>query len=234
MAAQLESNVLSELPHPFLFSTGAEVLLGHANGAHGQRDQALDKAVRTERELERAASDVHDHGATNAQVEMRERAAKAETRFVLAPENSHLEASLRAHLLEKLLAVAGFPHRARGHDFSAPHAELGRERRHSGQRAERVLNRDLAERTFLVETRAKSGRRFHFVHHADDAGGRNVRNRHADRIRPDVDRRDADVRIVSQLVRAGAAESQIRIRRDAHGSEVVVGAATRNLSHAPR
>src|SRR5450759_1318675 len=165
---------------------------------------------------------------------MRERAAKAETRFILAPKNSYLEARLRPHLLEKFLALARFPHRARGNDLCALHTELSRQSRHPGQRAEGVLNGDLAERARLVETRAKSGRRLHFVHHADDAGGRNIRNRHADRVRPDIDRGEADVRIVPQLVRAGTAESQIRIRGDAHGSELMVGSATRKLSQAPR
>ena len=142
---QLTPNVLSKLAHPLLFRRGADVLLRHPDGAERQRDQALDQSVSAQRQLERSATDVHHHSSANAKIEVRQRAAKAETRFVVAAKNSYRETGFRPHQLEKLVSVAGIAHGTRGHDLGALDAELIRKRRHPAQRPESVLNGDLVE-----------------------------------------------------------------------------------------
>ena len=112
------------------------------------------------RELERATADIHDDGATNSQIEMRERAAEAEAGFVLSAQDSHLEAGLRLHLLEEFVAVGGIAHCARGDDLRALHTELVGERRHPCQRAQRVLNGHFAQLSRLVEPAPNLGAAF--------------------------------------------------------------------------
>ena len=130
MTAQLFPNVLPQLAHSFLFLPGTEVAFSRADRSQRQGDQPLHQAIRAQRQLERAPADVHDDGSAHSQIEMRERAAEGEPRFILAMENFHLEAGLRPYELEKLLSVARLPHRTRGHDLGALDPELVGERRH--------------------------------------------------------------------------------------------------------
>ena len=228
VTTQLVTNVLSELAHAFLLHVGAEIPLGHVDGSERQRNEPFDKAVLAEGELEGASSNIHHDSTTDSQIKMRERASEAEAGFVLSVQNSYLETGLRLHELEKFFAIGGIAHRARGDDLRALHTELVGERRHSGQRAQRVLNRDLAQRPFLVKARAQSWSGLHFVYDADGSGGRDISYRLADRVRADVDRGDADVRIAPLRGSAGAAESQMRICGSGHVSKLTLRSAKGN------
>src|SRR5687768_14992148 len=101
---------------------------------------------------------------------MRERTADGESRLVLAAQNFHLEAGLCPHELQKLLAVAGLAYGARRDNLCALDAELLGERLHPGERAQRVLDRDVTDASSLRETRSQSGRCLHLVDNANDAG----------------------------------------------------------------
>src|SRR5688572_5430656 len=100
---------------------------------------------------------------------MRERAAEAETRLVVAVENFYSEPGFRLYQLEKLLPIARVAHSARGDHLCPVNAKLVGERRHSAEGSERVLNRDLAERSPFVEAGTQSRCRLHVVHHPDRA-----------------------------------------------------------------
>src|SRR2546423_1669294 len=132
MFAQLGAYVLTQLTQS-VFLARCEVLLGHANRAKWQRQQTVDESVGAERQLERPATDIHDDGATDAELEMRERAAEGETSFVVAVQNVDFESGFLANQLHELRAVRGFADGARGDDFGALDTELLGERRHSSQ-----------------------------------------------------------------------------------------------------
>ena len=180
VTTQLEPDVLPQLAHAFL--PGAEIALSHADGSQRQRDESIDKAIRAQRQLERATSDIHDDGTTYPKIKMRERAAKAEAGFVLAAQDSDLETGFRPHELEEILAIGSVAHRARSDDLRALHTKLVGERRHPGECAQRVLNCDFTQRAFLVKARSQSRSRLHFVYYADGSSGRNISNRLANRI----------------------------------------------------
>src|ERR1700674_1803345 len=117
---------------------------------------------------------------------MRERAAKAESGFVLSAEDPHLETGLGLHEPEEFVTVGGFTNCARSNDLCALDTKLIGERRHPRQRAQRVLNGDLTQLSSLVEPRAQSRRGLHFIYDADRPGGRDICNRLPDRVRADV------------------------------------------------
>ena len=66
----------------------AQEPLGEPERAEGKRDELVEHAVGRERELERAAADVHHDRAAGAEVEVRERAAEREPRLVLAVDDA--------------------------------------------------------------------------------------------------------------------------------------------------
>src|ERR1700694_567852 len=105
---------------------------------------------------------------------MRERAAKAETSFVLSVQDSHLETGFRLDELEEFVAVGGIAHCARSDDLRALDTELIGERRHPRQRAQRVLDGDFTQLSRLVEPRAQSRGGLHFVYDADRSGLREI------------------------------------------------------------
>ena len=159
---------------------------------------------------------------------MRERAAKAEAGFVLSAQDSHLEAGLRLHELEEFVAVGGVAYRARSDDLCALHTELVGERRHPRQRAQRVLDGDFTQFARLIESRAQSRSGLHFVHDADRSGRGDISDRLADRVRADVDRGDADVRIAPLRGSAGGAQSQTGICCSCHVSKLTGRTSKRN------
>src|SRR5687768_11672779 len=69
---------LSERPRVDAF---CEVALSESQRSERERDEALYQAVRAHRHLERSASDVHHDCASDAEIEVRERAAEAEPRL---------------------------------------------------------------------------------------------------------------------------------------------------------
>ncbi len=216
MTTQLEPDVLSQLAHTFL--SGAQVALSNADGAEGQGNESVDKSVRRKRQLERAPADIHDHGTTYPEIKMRKCTAKAEAGFVLAAQDSDLEAGLLPYELDEFLAIGSVAHRASRDDLRALHAELVGERRHSRERGERVLDGDFTQRAFLVEPCPQPRSRFHFVYDADDARGRDVGNRLPNRIRSDVDSGNADVSTGSLRGSSGA-KRQMRIGGSGHTSK---------------
>src|SRR5258705_12986081 len=91
MLAKLLSKVFSELAHSFLFPAVTEIALGSADGSQRQGDEPVDETIGAQRELERAASDVHHHRAANGQIEMRERPTEGEACLALPPQVFGLE-----------------------------------------------------------------------------------------------------------------------------------------------
>ncbi len=87
---------------------------------------------------------------------------------------------------------------------------------------ERVLNSNLAQSSRFVEPCAQSRRGFHFIHDPDRATRRHIGYRLADRVRSDVDGRDADVRVALLCGRARA-EGQMRICGRSHISKLTRG-----------
>src|SRR2546423_4915574 len=211
MFAQLGAYVLTQLTQS-VFLAWCEVLLGHANRAEWQRQQTVDESVGAERKLERPAADIHDDGATDAELEMRERAAEGETSFVVAVQNVDFESGFLANQLHELRAVRGFPDVARRDDFGALDTELLGERRHSSQYNERVLYRDLAQHSPVVQTGAEPRRCFHLVDDADHTRRGNVGDGLPDRVRADVDCRHPNARLGTRR-RAAIATSENRVRR---------------------
>ena len=104
---------------PLRRRVGSEEFLGQADRAEWQRNETLEQPVGAERELERAAADVHHDGSADAELEVRERAAERQPCFLLAAQHLDLEPGLGAHELEERQAVGGVAHRARRDGFDA-------------------------------------------------------------------------------------------------------------------
>src|SRR2546423_14024656 len=101
---------------------------------------------------------------------MRERAAKREPRLIIAVQHADVEPCFLPRELEKLIAIAGIADGARRDDLGAFDAELLSQSGHSAEHNQRILNCHLAQHSALVQSRAESWRRLHFIDDSDDAG----------------------------------------------------------------
>ena len=158
---------------PFVLRRRARNSLGQSDRAEGQRDQSLDETVGAQRQLERAAADVHDHRAPDVRVEVRERAAEARDALRPRREDSDLESGLRrgparetrSPLLASRTALVATTSMRLTPSWLASVAMRA-------ERAERILNRDLAECFHVLwKSRAQPRRRLHFVDDPNDALG---------------------------------------------------------------
>ena len=127
-----------------------QIFLGQSYRAEWKGDEPIYQSIGAECELERSAADVHHHRAADRQLEMRQRAAERQTRFVVAVEDANIQARLFARELEESLAISGIAYRAGGDDFGSVNIELLRQHRHSAEDHQGVLNREFAQHTALV------------------------------------------------------------------------------------
>src|SRR5207237_975060 len=135
------------------------------------------------------------HRATYRKIEVRKRAPKGETGFVVAVENFYFQSGFLAYEREELVAISSVANCARRDDFGALDAQLIGKRCHSAEHSQRVLNCDLAQRAALIESGAQPWGRLHFVDDANYSRRRNVGDRLSNRVRADVDRGHANLRI---------------------------------------
>lgn len=88
------------------------MFLGQPNGAERQRDEPVEQAVSGESQFERATADVHDDRASDAEIEVRERATKREPRFFFADQRANPETGLGANEVQEGGSVDGIPRTA--------------------------------------------------------------------------------------------------------------------------
>jgi len=122
--ANVVAHVLAKLAHGLATGREAEELLGHADGAEGERDEAIEQPVGAHRQLQRSAADVHHHRPAAREVEVGERRAKGEARLVIAVQDAHAQPGLTPHEFDELLAVGGVAHGAGGDRFDLGRAVL--------------------------------------------------------------------------------------------------------------
>src|SRR5205814_8859865 len=181
--------------------------------AEPERQQTLEESVGAERELERSTADVDDRSTPHSEIEVRERAAKAQRRLVFSIDDFYSQSGFLSREIEKTLAVRCAADRARRDHLRAFCAELFRKRSHAAECRERVLNRDFTEAAGLLDTCAESRRGFHFIDDADASVGRDIGDYLTNRVGPDVDRGDA-----SWIIRA--------LRRDSARAQRQRGSAS--------
>ena len=184
---------------------------------NGQRDEAVEQSVGAQRELDRAASNVHHDPAADAEIEVRERAAEGEPRFVLATQRADSQPGLGAHAIEKRAAVGGFAHGARGDGLDALGTELLGERRHAGQRLERRLasTRRSAAPVWTMPG-AEPRLCLQLIDDADRAVGGDVGDDLSNRVRSDIDCGDPNCpAVVASAESPATAHSRSGARADA-------------------
>src|SRR5688500_1355636 len=126
---------------------------------------------------------------------MRLRAAESKTRLFFSVENDNLKTRFALYAREPFAAVLRFANGARGHDAFPFRAELVGECGHSAQREDRRVGGFVAQATGQLYAGAKPRRGLHLIDDANAAVRRDVGDYLPNRVRADVDRRDADVRI---------------------------------------
>ncbi len=183
----------AELAHAARRDAVLEVFLRQPDRAERQRHETLDDALGAERELGRAAADVQHDRASDAHVEVGDRAAKAETRLFGAVEHAHAQAGHALDFGDERGGVGRVAHGARRDDVDARRAELLGERRHPLDGFDRRADREVGEAAVRGESRRESRRGLHLVDDLNRAVGGNVGDDLTNRIRSDVDRGDAPV-----------------------------------------
>ena len=190
--AARERTSLPQLPERLRRRAVAQVALGESKRAEGERRQVVEHAVGGERQLERAAADVHHDRAADAEVEVRERAAEARAalrrrRRGRGPgdpppaERARRTASAFDASRTALVATASMR--------SAPSCRASVAMRSSASSG--ALHRRVAELARSIEVGAEPRRRLHLVDDGDRAVGGDVGDDLANRVRADVDRGDA-------------------------------------------
>ncbi len=152
----------------------------------------LHQPVGTHRQLQRPAADVHDDGAPDPEIEVREGGAKREPRLLLAVQHADLQSGLPSDPLEEHAAI-----RASRTALVAT----------ASMRAAPICLASVAmrwrastdcciasslEETALVKARTESRGGLHFVDDPDGARRRDVGNDLPDGIRSDVDGGEAE------------------------------------------
>ena len=208
--ARLPADVLH---HPALVASRQRVALdeplGQADHADLEAARQLRARRRADRDLDAAATDVHDDRRARADVHAVGGREMDEARLLGARDDPHPDAQVALHARDEIAAVGGLPHRAGRARHDLVHlVRFGQ----PPELRERLAGRlhGLVAQVAAVETaRAKPD---HVLLAVDDLKrevGPDVHDDHVDRVGPDVDGRDPHRRnsFVARCLRAGCDRS---------------------------
>ena len=168
-----------------------QIELGEAHGTEGKREGELHQPIHRPDQLETAAADVGDQGALTRQGEMVRHRAVGQRRFGVGVDDAERDVQLLPHAPDEPRAVLRLPHGRRGHGGDAAHAAALAHLAHPGESLDRALHRGVVETAGAGEPRRQPGLVLQLVDDGEAGGGVVFRDEQADRVRADVDGRDA-------------------------------------------
>jgi hypothetical protein len=127
------------------------------------------------------------------EIEVCLRTAEAEPCLVLTVEDDNIESRRKLHLCEPLARVRGIPNCACRYRTRSTGAKLSCKRLHSAECGDCSFACLATELACLLDAGTEARRGFHFIDNSYLARWRNIGDDLADRIAPNIDRRDADV-----------------------------------------